>query len=522
MAALAPILARLGLSQYLERFVTEGFDTWETLLDITESDLRELDVKLGHRRKLQREIAIARGVGTEQNLDSPRTRQGFVDSHMADVERADDSKQGAARAGASGAKRKYRRHPKPDENAPERAPSAYVIFSNKMREDLKPQSLSFTEIAKRVGEQWQLLTPDVKGIFDSQAASAKERYRADLEEYKKTDNYREYNEYLLEFKQKNSDDKRPRLHKEPSATDSQSGPEQAENNNRSSIPHGRQSDQTFAIVVCKPLAFQTTFPSSYSSASASTASPWARRASNNFNPVFANVDKPPSMSVDSQKRQPSVEKTETRATPNQLVNLMQDADMLRARTSSLTMLHRETSQSSNSSPISSAFSSNTNTQPAQSSSLTSMNSGCGATSPADALPSRRLPPLSTIVKASSETGRPQMSHSNNYPSLRRDFGAVTLPPPIAAINTVSTRPASITQSPSEGGNVQASFKGEYESTSMLGQEATFKSDYDTEASPTPIDSDADPLSVLACAGRMVDREERRVRLRRGGKGSGGS
>ena len=39
MAALAPILARLGLSQYLDRFVTEGFDTWETLLEITESDL---------------------------------------------------------------------------------------------------------------------------------------------------------------------------------------------------------------------------------------------------------------------------------------------------------------------------------------------------------------------------------------------------------------------------------------------------------------------------------------------------
>ena len=39
MTALAPVLARLGLSQYLDRFVAEGFDTWETLLDITESDL---------------------------------------------------------------------------------------------------------------------------------------------------------------------------------------------------------------------------------------------------------------------------------------------------------------------------------------------------------------------------------------------------------------------------------------------------------------------------------------------------
>lgn len=36
---LGDTLARLGLSQYLERFVQEGFDTWETVLDITETDL---------------------------------------------------------------------------------------------------------------------------------------------------------------------------------------------------------------------------------------------------------------------------------------------------------------------------------------------------------------------------------------------------------------------------------------------------------------------------------------------------
>lgn len=419
-----------------------------------------------------------------------------------------------------------------------------------MRENLKPQSLSFTEIAKRVGEQWQLLTPDVKGQFESQAASAKERYRADLEEYKKTDNYREYSEYLIEFKQRNSDDKRPRLDKEPSATDSQSGPEHGENHNvetrQAQVPsRHRRADSIGSINtystasdhpsptaanMIKPLPslfagpphLRPPSPSSYSSPSASTASPWAGRTSNNFNPVFANVDKPPPMSVDSQKRISSFDKSESRAKSNQFATLMQDADMLRARTSSLTMLHRETSPSSNSSPISSAFSSNANTQPAQSSSLTSIVSGGGATSPADALPSRRLPPLSTIVKASPETGRPPISQSNNYPNLRHDFRAVTLPPPIAAINTVSARPASNTQSPSESGNVRPSFKGEYESRSVLGHEASFKSDYDTETSPTPIDSDADPLSVLACAGRIVDREERRVRLRRGGRGGGGN
>jgi hypothetical protein len=39
MSELEERLERLGLSQYLEAFVSEGFETWETVLDITESDL---------------------------------------------------------------------------------------------------------------------------------------------------------------------------------------------------------------------------------------------------------------------------------------------------------------------------------------------------------------------------------------------------------------------------------------------------------------------------------------------------
>jgi hypothetical protein len=39
MTDLSEKLEVLGLSQYLDSFVTEGFDTWEIVLDITESDL---------------------------------------------------------------------------------------------------------------------------------------------------------------------------------------------------------------------------------------------------------------------------------------------------------------------------------------------------------------------------------------------------------------------------------------------------------------------------------------------------
>ncbi len=108
-----------------------------------------------------------------------------------------------------------------DENAPDRPPSAYVIFSNsrsrndcvpityinrsvEIREELKPRNLSFTEIAKLVGESWQILSPERKEPYETQASAAKEKYHTELIKYKKTDQYREYTEYLAEFKLKNA------------------------------------------------------------------------------------------------------------------------------------------------------------------------------------------------------------------------------------------------------------------------------------------------------------------------------
>lgn len=39
---LEAIFGELGITQYLDIFVDQGFDTWETILDITESDLSVL------------------------------------------------------------------------------------------------------------------------------------------------------------------------------------------------------------------------------------------------------------------------------------------------------------------------------------------------------------------------------------------------------------------------------------------------------------------------------------------------
>lgn len=214
MTELGDIFAELGISHYLNDFLEQGFDSWDTILDITESDFDALGVKLGHRRKLQRKIANARGVSSARALTSP-IRSLSADDHVPEEQKLNvvtriDGKD--AGSGPQGAKRKYRRHPKPDENAPERPPSAYVIFSNKMREDLKGKNLTFTEIAKLVGENWQSLAPAEKEPYEQAAFADKERYNTELTEYKKTTQYIDYSQYLLEFKTRQANQQQGMAH----------------------------------------------------------------------------------------------------------------------------------------------------------------------------------------------------------------------------------------------------------------------------------------------------------------------
>jgi len=210
-------LNRLGLSQYHDSLVQEAFDSWDVLADITEEDLDAIGVKLGHRRILQRAIAEYRKEGTQtapvvELPTEPKHRAAKSDGSISiptTIEPVSASN-GTSRA-PTGSKRKYRRHPKPDDNAPDRPPSAYVLFSNQVREHLKGKDLSFTEIAKTVGERWQVLAPDEKATYESRSQAMKDHYYAQLAEYKKTQEYAQYQDYLVDFKAKHEHGNAKRL-----------------------------------------------------------------------------------------------------------------------------------------------------------------------------------------------------------------------------------------------------------------------------------------------------------------------
>jgi hypothetical protein len=73
-----------------------------------------------------------------------------------------------------------------------------------IREEIKPKKLSFTEIAKTVGERWQSLSPLQKEPYERQANAVKDTFNREMTRYKKTPHYREYMQYLGEFRAKNA------------------------------------------------------------------------------------------------------------------------------------------------------------------------------------------------------------------------------------------------------------------------------------------------------------------------------
>jgi hypothetical protein len=99
-------------------------------------------------------------------------------------------------------KRKYKRHPKRDKNAPVKPLSAYVMFAHKVREEFAGQTISFPDMAKIVGDRWKNIRPEEKEAYENEAAKKKEEYQTEMAVYKTTESWKKYQEYLKEFKEK--------------------------------------------------------------------------------------------------------------------------------------------------------------------------------------------------------------------------------------------------------------------------------------------------------------------------------
>jgi hypothetical protein len=123
MLDLSEVLGRLGLTEYLQSLTENGFHNWETVVDITEDDLNELKFKLGHRRALQREIATWRGIPASLSLDAETPPAESTNLSISALETL--ARQTSTPPPRE--KRRYRRHPRPDPNAPKKPKTACTI-----------------------------------------------------------------------------------------------------------------------------------------------------------------------------------------------------------------------------------------------------------------------------------------------------------------------------------------------------------------------------------------------------------
>lgn len=126
MPELKDVLERIGLSDYYQILTENGFGNWDTVVDITEDDLTALSFKLGHRRALQREIATYRGVPSSLSLepDTPPAEPTTLSTSALETLARQTSTPPPRE------KRRYRRHPRPDQNAPKKPKTACTIFEH--------------------------------------------------------------------------------------------------------------------------------------------------------------------------------------------------------------------------------------------------------------------------------------------------------------------------------------------------------------------------------------------------------
>jgi hypothetical protein len=145
-------LAQHGLSHYKGRLQENGFQDWETVTAITETDIAEMHFKQGNRQKLQRAIrgyssaSASHTVYKAKNLRLPFGGLSAVQEHS---KATPQPLQHAARI-----TRPCQQHLRPDPKAPPPKPkTAYVLFSEHVRRDPALTNSSFTKIAKETGKR---------------------------------------------------------------------------------------------------------------------------------------------------------------------------------------------------------------------------------------------------------------------------------------------------------------------------------------------------------------------------------
>ncbi|MCJ1474754.1 hypothetical protein MMC13_003414 [Lambiella insularis] len=149
-----------------------------------------------------------------QSLEQKTSRSP---DHASSTERstrpASEDDETAENSNGSAKRRKYVRKPRTDSHAPVKPLTAYARFAKgiyrplflcqdptdmntDMRKRYQERDLSFLDLAKLIGHDWQKCPADLRDLYLSNAQSEKEMYEEELKGYKNTESFHKYQEYV--------------------------------------------------------------------------------------------------------------------------------------------------------------------------------------------------------------------------------------------------------------------------------------------------------------------------------------
>jgi len=90
-----------------------------------------------------------------------------------------------------------------DVNAPKKPQSAYFLFAGDRRPKLRAThpDKKITELAKLLGAEWKGMSEAEKKPWDERAKKVKEQYEKDVETYRQSDQYREFQKKVKQEKE---------------------------------------------------------------------------------------------------------------------------------------------------------------------------------------------------------------------------------------------------------------------------------------------------------------------------------
>ena len=171
--------------------------------DFGDSDKEEPDAYLARVKAEAKERESEESASDEESTDedfNPNVAESDVAEEFDSNVSSTDSEAGSGDSAKKKKKEKKEKHreKKPaserkrvkkskkdrDENAPKRATTAFMLWLNETREEIKKEhpGIKVTEIAKKAGEIWGTLKD--KSKWEEKAGKDKERYAKEMEEYK--------------------------------------------------------------------------------------------------------------------------------------------------------------------------------------------------------------------------------------------------------------------------------------------------------------------------------------------------